>query len=121
MPISTYERKLAPAGDVTFCWVRWQGPASYTQMTFNPVAGGDQVNAQAFGISVLELVWPTNSLTGNFSVVQYRISDKLWALKWISNVTATVGGQSQTAGSEAAAGTNLSAEYCKLEIEAFAG
>ena len=37
-----------------------------------------------------------------------------YRLRWIARVTATVGGQAQTAGTEAVATTNLSAEIVRL-------
>jgi hypothetical protein len=49
------------------------------------------------------------------------VSDFVWALKWISQVTATVGGQSQTVNTEAVAGTDLSGESVKLQVNTISG
>jgi|SRR5579885_2337374 hypothetical protein len=80
------------------------GSASYVQ-------GGDAVSPQSFGFN--SYIW---SLTGAVDQSdKWRVEPRAlsngftqWQLVWISLTTGTVGGQNQTAGMEAAAGTNLS-------------
>jgi hypothetical protein len=105
------------------------GPTSYTQVTIIPgtvpATGGDVVTALAEagfkwfdrldgGVSD-DFAWKvtafpltvTNPSTGVLSGIPH----KTYGLQWIANKSATMGGQAQTAGSEAVAGTNLST-YC---------
>jgi hypothetical protein len=70
---------------------------------------------------MIVLVLGDSSYTGRFQIVPIRVTDSKWTLKWISMVTATVGGQSQTVGSEAAALTDLSGESVKLQINTVSG
>jgi hypothetical protein len=122
MPVKDWLRKLAPPGDEPYCRVRWTGPSSYTQVTAGaPPTGGDQIKASQFGVSMIVLVLGDSSYTGRFQIVPIRISDATWTLKWISLVTATVGGQSQVAGTEAISATDLSGESVKLQINTMAG
>jgi hypothetical protein len=107
------------------------GPASYTQVTALagtvPIsAGGDTVQAVEAGMKYLDfLVALDESDDGAFTVEAIPNSvtsltgapgtpNKSFHLRWISRVTALVGGQNQTAGSEAVAATNLSGETIRL-------
>lgn len=93
------------------------GPTSYTQAGIAGVvsSGGDVINALDIGIGGFDvfesdmvdstgqlyaLVIATNGGSGN-AVPSVRVV-------WYSRVTATVGGQAQTANTEVAASTNLS-------------
>ena len=117
MAVKDWLRKLAPPGDEPYARVKWAGPSSYTVLTVgSPPSGGDTISATQFGVSMITLVLGQSSYDGRWLVVPVRISDAKWTLKWISLVTATVGGQSQTANAEAAAGTDLSSTYVKLQV-----
>jgi hypothetical protein len=122
MPVKDWLRKLSPPGDEPYCRVRWTGPSSYTQVTAGaPPTGGDQIKASQFGVNMIVLVLGASSYTGRFSIIPIQVSDFVWALKWISQVTATVGGQSQTVNTEAVAGTDLSGESVKLQVNTMSG
>ena len=117
MAVKDWLRKLAPPGDEPYARVKWVGPSSYTVLTVgSPPSGGDTISATQFGVSMITLVLGQASYDGRWKVIPVRISDAKWTLKWISLVTATVGGQSQTANAEAAAGTDLSSTYVKLQV-----
>jgi hypothetical protein len=103
------------------------GPASYTQITAVagtvPVTGGDSVQAVQANMSRFDKLEGGQTDDGAFTVraipvtpstPQQSAPSKTYALQWISNVTATIGGHAQTAGAEAVAGTNLSAEIVRL-------
>ena len=121
MAVKEWLRKLAPPGDEPYARVKWVGPSSYTVLTVgSPPSGGDTISATQFGVSMITLVLGQSSYDGRWLVVPVRISDAKWTLKWISLVTATVGGQSQTANAEAAAGTDLSSTYVKLQVNTVA-
>ena len=97
------------------------GPASYTQ--FSPGAsptGGDIINALDLGFGGFDKVDGGYDSTGQFSIAVIPVGGgngnaiKSYTLKWTAQVTATLGGQAQTAGSEAVAATNLSTFYTRL-------
>lgn len=80
------------------------GSASYVQ-------GGDAVSPSSFGMN--SYIWALSGgidQAGKWRVEQRALNNGYtqWQLVWISLTTATVGGQAQTAGTEAVAGTNLS-------------
>ena len=96
------------------------GPTSYTQFS-SPSTGGDVVNASDLGEGGFDFldsdmtdvngqvyvqVQPINGGNGN-AIPSVR-------LIWYSLVTATIGGQSQTANTQIAASTNLSAITIRL-------
>ena len=116
MAIKAYIKKLAPPGDLPEAYIQWSGPASYTQVTLGPpVGGGDQVPNGLLGVSgIISLDFQGGWGQADFIVTPIRVSEKLWVLKWIALRTGTIGGQSQTIGTEAAAATNLSAEYIQI-------
>ena len=117
MAVKEWLRKLAPPGDEPYARVKWVGPSSYTVLTVgSPPSGGDTISATQFGVNMIALVLGQASYDGRWMVIPVRISDAKWTLKWISLVTATVGGQSQTANAEAVAGTDLSSTYVKLQV-----
>ena len=120
MPINQWQRKPAPPGDENYSRVIWAGPSSYTQLTrANPTTTGDQIKASLFGANSIKSIRVSAvSASGvpSFSVIPFRLSDSNWVLKWVAQFTATMGGQAQTAYAEAAATTNLSAQFLVLEV-----
>lgn len=107
------------------------GPASYTQLSVTPgtipATGGDTVTAQAeAGLKYLDkleggvsddgawMVRPIPITISNPVSGRPGLPSKTYKLQWIALVTATIGGQNQTAGSEAVAATNLSAVCVRL-------
>ncbi len=127
MPILGYERKLAPPGDEPYARITWNGPASYTQVGTTPVApgvaptNGDPITAGTLGVNSIHHISFGISYTGNWLVLPIRATSAKWIFKWLSLVTGTVGGQSQTAYTEAAAATNLSTEIVKFVIDTLSG
>lgn len=101
------------------------GPSSYVRITFAPLANGDIVRVAEAGLKFFDKVENGVTDSGNFSVAampaaanpstsKNGASGATYVLRWTALRTATIGGQSQTAGSEAAASTNLSAEVVRL-------
>ena len=120
MPVSAYVQKLS-APSLPEAIIKWQGPKSYTRVTAGtPATGGDEIPSKLLGIAQILNLEAQGSYTGNFNVIPFRISSTIWGLRWISLVTATVGGQAQTAGTEAASTTDLSAEYLHLFVKSAA-
>ena len=103
------------------------GPASYVQVTATagtvPVTGGDTVSASEAGLKYFDDVdgGPTDDGAFMVEAIPTTITNIVggpsttFKLRWISRVTATVGGQAQTSGNEVVAGTNLSAEIVRLQ------
>ena len=103
------------------------GPSSYTQITRGTApavaTGGDTVQAIEAGFKLFESVGPAMSDSGDFLVIpipkqksavnpgQQGVS---YTLKWVAQATATIGGQSQTINTDAAASTDLSAQVVRL-------
>lgn len=117
MPISAYGQKLA-APQLPEGIIKWQGPASYTQVTAgNPASGGDSLPSVVLGVDEILGISFMGTFSGNFHVIPVRISAAKWTLQWRALRTATIGGQAQTTGAEAAATTNLSAEYAQLFLK----
>ena len=89
----------------------YAGSASYVQ-------GGDSIGATSFGFnSSIQTLIGSMDQSNKFRVEPRALTSGIqttWQLVWISLTTATVGGQSQTAGTEAAAGTNLSTFTARL-------
>lgn len=107
------------------------GPTSYTQVTRNGATGltggGDSLTFQPeAGFKWGDVVMQGVTDSGNFEVLPIPIvpsstsnaqsgqQAQTYRLLWRSMVTATIGGQNQTAGAEAVAATNLSAETVRL-------
>lgn len=101
------------------------GPTSYTRVTAVPgtipAVGGDRVLAAEAGLKQFD--WLDNGVSDDncWTVTGFQLSvsnpasgvlsgipKTSYGLKWVCNVTAVIGGQAQVAGTEAAAGTNLS-------------
>ena len=103
------------------------GPSSYTVVTAVagtvPATGGDTVSGPEAGLKYFDRVIGGVTDDGAFTVIAIPVTvsnivggpSTTFILKWVSNVTATVGGQAQTAGAEAVATTDLSAEIVRLE------
>ena len=109
-----------PIGEKVFIVFDHTGPASYV-LFVSPSTGGDAVNASDLGRGgfdfidsdmtdplgqVYAQVQPVNGGNGN-AIPSVR-------LIWYSLVTATIGGQAQTANTQIVAGTNLSAIALRL-------
>lgn len=98
------------------------GPASYTQITYGPLANGDLVHASEAGLKYLDGLDGGATDSGNFSVIAIPTQPspgpggacQTYRLKWIAMRTAAIGGQNQTVGTEAVATTDLSAEIVRL-------
>jgi hypothetical protein len=106
-----------PVGEKYLVVLDRTGPASYTQFNTATGAGGDVLSAQGGplnfgGFDYMDAdasdttgqiqVFPVYTKGGSGNAVPQV------TLKYVSLVTATVGGQAQTAGAEVAAATNLS-------------
>jgi hypothetical protein len=102
------------------------GPVSYVQVTAVagtvPILGGQVIAAGQFGMKALDQVLDGVTDDGCFAVRAIPVTDSsnpnaaaaTYRLQWIALVTATIGGQNQTAGSEAITATDLSAEIVRL-------
>jgi hypothetical protein len=91
--------------------VDYTGPTSYVQ-------GGDTLDPRPFGCpnSLLYVVTGVDQ-AGKWQTEAraiYSGAQTVFQIVWISLTTATLGGQSQTAGQEAATGTNLSTYTVRL-------
>ena len=104
----------SPVGDKYLVIFDTVGPASYSRTT------GFVITAASLGMGGFDYVVCSCDSGNNFDVcVQFNLGGIGNAvpsiiLRPIANATATVGGQSQTAGTEAAASTNLSALSFRL-------
>lgn len=81
------------------------------------VQGGDSISPASFGMyNNIQTLIAGIDQSGKWRVFPRALSNGVtqWQLVWISMVTATVGGQAQTAGLEAVAGTNLSTFTVRL-------
>lgn len=98
------------------------GPASYTQFT-SPSTGGDVINASDIGAGGIErIALGTDSLGKISSTVILNLAGYANAvpsviITYTSLVTATLGGQSQTAGTQIAAATDLSGFSWRAEAD----
>jgi hypothetical protein len=92
------------------------GPAVYSPTT------GDVINASDLGVGGFEFPDAGVDTTAKFSGqcvlpgAGFGASQSSFQLHWISLTTATVGGQAQTAGTDAVASTNLSTFSLRLQI-----
>lgn len=118
-PIYNYPYSVGPHQESVFPHV---GPVSYAVVTYGPVAGGDLVNTTEAGLKFFDHVSGGQTDSGNFSVQAIptqpsnvpQAGAPSYRLRWVSNRTASIGGQAQTAGAEAVATTNLSGETLRL-------
>jgi hypothetical protein len=113
---------MAPIGDKYWIHFDHTGPASYTQhVAATTPTGGDIINASDLGVGGFDNMDSMMDSTGRFYAIPLPIAGgsgnavTQMMLIWYSAVTATVGGQAQTAGSEVAAGTNLSSFALRIE------
>jgi hypothetical protein len=97
-------------GGLFWAPIDYSGSQSYVQ-------GGDSISPQSFGFN--STIW--DLLTGVDQSGKWQVESRplnngvtQWQLVWIALVTATLGGQAQTAGQEAVAGTNLSTFTIRL-------
>jgi hypothetical protein len=101
------------------------GPTSYTAVTAGATpSGGQTVGAVAFGLKFLDFIVGGETDSGRFFVEAIPVTPTQGApansagttyrLRWVSRVTASVGGQAQVAYTEAAASTDLSGETVRL-------
>jgi hypothetical protein len=116
---------MAPIGDKYWIHFDHNGPASYVQHVAGTTpTGGDIINASDLGVGGFDNMDTMMDSTGRFYGIPLPIGGgngnavTQVMIVWYSAVTATVGGQAQTAGSEVVAGTNLST--FSLRVEAIA-
>ena len=98
------------------------GPASYTQFT-TPSTGGDVMNASDVGVGGFDFVDVGADTTGQiqayavYNLGGYQNAVPSVILVYYSLVTATLGGQGQTAGTQVAATTNLSTFSWRIDAD----
>lgn len=116
-PVSGYPQ---PFGDKIAQTFDHTGPASYTQFS-TPTTGGDVLNASDIGVGGIDTMRGGIDTTGQIAcyVVNYlggyaNAVPKV-ILIYYALVTASLGGQSQTIGTQVAASTNLSTFSFRLE------
>ena len=108
-----------PLGDKIFHIFDHTGPASYTQFT-TPATGGDVLKASSLsvgGFTEMKTAIDTTGQIAAYAVMNlagYANAVPSVILVYYSLVTATIGGQSQTIGTQIAASTNLSAISWRL-------
>jgi len=114
-----------PTGDKYLIHFDHTGPASYVQAVLGTTpTGGDKINASDIGIGGFDNVDTMMDTTGQFYALVIPVGGgggnavTSVILRWFAAVTATLGGQAQTANSEVVAGTNLST--FSIRIESFA-
>jgi len=92
------------------------GPANYQQSV------GDVINASDLGVGGFEMVNNSADTTTQFegyaelSSGGYGNVVSSFELSWFALMTATIGGQAQTLGTEAVNGTNLSTFSMRLQL-----
>lgn len=111
-----------PMGDKILIHLDHDGPSSYTRVTVGTTpTGADIINASDIGVGGFDNLDGMTDSTGRFYILAIPIGGgggnavTQIMLVWFSLVTATVGGQSQTANTEVAAGTNLSAFSVRVQ------
>jgi len=113
-PLPGYLRQVGDKIELCFDHT---GPTSYTQFSTSTGLGGDSIVAATSGLNIsgfdaVEIL--ARDTTGQISATiimgtaGYGNAVKSFQIMYISQVTATLGGQSQTSGSQIAASTNLS-------------
>jgi hypothetical protein len=101
-----------------------KGPTSYTVVTAGVLAaGGDQVEAVEAGLKYFDFCAGMGTDSGNFTVQALPeaasggpVGTQMgkMRLRWIAQVAGVIGGQTQVAGTEAIAATNLSGETVRV-------
>src|SRR5258708_7416482 len=96
-----------PMGDKILIHFDHDGPSSYTRITVGATpTNADIINASDIGVGGFDNVDVMPDNTGRFFALAVPIGGGSGnavtqvAMVWFPNVTATVGGQSQTAGAE---------------------
>ena len=109
-PLPGYPMQVADKNMVVFDHV---GPASYTQYA-SPTTGGDVINASDIGQGGFDQIDDITDTTGQIAAYPVlptagygNAVPKAYIAYW-ALVTATLGGQSQTLGTQIVASTNLS-------------
>jgi len=105
---------IMPLGDKYLICFDHTGPSSYAQFS-SPTTGGDKINASDIGMGGFDTMQPVVDTTG--LVIAYPVFNyggngnavPSVVMQYWSLVTATIGGQSQTLGTQIAASTDLSA------------
>lgn len=99
------------------------GPASYSVVTYGPLAGGDTVSNVEAGMKYIDFMRGMATDSGNFQVIAIPTVSSIGPvgtqmqtvrLKWVALRTASIGGQSQVINTEAIAATDLSGEIVRL-------
>jgi hypothetical protein len=99
------------------------GPTSYAVVTYSPLANGDEVSAIEAGMKYFDFVDGMVSDSGNFLVQAIpeaasggNVGTQFLKcrLKWVALRAGSIGGQTQVAGAEAVATTNLSGETVRF-------
>jgi len=107
---------MMPLGAKNLCVFDHSGPASYTQagVAGAITTGGDVINASDIGMGCfdnfeVDITDPTGQLFAEIQPINAGNGNAIPSVRiiWYSRVTATVGGQAQTANAEVAAATNL--------------
>lgn len=116
-PLPGYPRQLGAKIQQVFDRT---GPASYSLYT-SPSTGGDVMNASDLAVGGFDRVGVGVDTTGQIScdviinLGGYQNAVPSVILVYYSRVTATLGGQAQTAGTQIVAATNLSTFSWRVE------
>ena len=105
-----------PLGDKLLVVFDHTGPTSYTQLTAATGLGGDIVSANSGGLNLGGFDFVDDSVDTTGQIQMFPVMTQAGAgnaapqvtFMYYSLVTATLGGQSQTAGAQVLAATNLS-------------
>lgn len=117
MPNTVLPGYVSPMGAKYLMVFDHAGPSSYTQVgsTGAYSTGGDKINAADLGMGGFDTCEPdATDATGQFIAYAIPLNGgngnaiPSFVLKWYSLVSASVGGQTQVAGAEVTAATNLS-------------
>lgn len=118
MPLKSFSKnQVNPLGAQPAGKISWTGTSSYTRVTTGtPPSNGDgPIPASLFGLKVITHAFPSVSDDGLWQVLPIVINQGASViLEWRSNTSGTVGGQSQTSGTEAVATTNLSSSSAPI-------
>jgi hypothetical protein len=98
------------------------GPASYVQFV-TPSTGGDVMNAIDVGLGGFD--WVDSAVDTTGQIAAYAVMNLAGSanavpsiiIVYYSLVTASVGGQSQTIGTQVVAGTNLSTLSWRFQVD----
>lgn len=120
-PLAGYPQ---PFGEKISLTLDRTGPASYTQVTPGaPPTGGDKFNASDVGLGGFDWVDLGRDTTGQISATAllslagYANAVPYVIIYYTAQVSATLGGQGQTSGTQIAAATNLSTFSWRVKID----